>query len=310
MSGGVLAGGFAFLGVALAVAAVGRYLQGRGPDRRRVVARLRDTWDEEPAAPADRPGVASRAWAAVARLGGLVLGAERGVWEAVRGRLALAGYTQPSALAYYVGLTLILVAAFAVGGGLAAGVGTGGGWQRVVLWATAGGAVGYLLPSHVLSARVRNRQRDIRNAMPDALDVMVMCLEGGVSLNAAVNWVAAEIRAAHPVLGAEMAVLQREIQLGLTVGEAFLSFAGRCGVAEVRDLAAVLVQSERTGASVGRALRSYADAARQERQLWAEEVAQKAAVKIVFPTMLCIFPAMFIVLLGPAAFQMSKMFAR
>jgi tight adherence protein C len=81
-------------------------------------------------------------------------------------------------------------------------------------------------------------------------------------------------------------------------------------VDQVRDLSAVLIQSERHGASIGKALRNYADMARQERQMWAEEMSQKAAVKIVFPTLLCIFPAMFIVLLGPAAMQMSKLFAK
>ena len=100
------------------------------------------------------------------------------------------------------------------------------------------------------------------------------------------------------------------MQLGLSVGEAFRTFADRCGIAEGRDLAAALLQSERYGASIGKALRGYADAARQDRQAWAEEVAQKASVKIIFPMLLCIFPAIFIVLLGPAAVQMSRLFAR
>jgi tight adherence protein C len=112
------------------------------------------------------------------------------------------------------------------------------------------------------------------------------------------------------VLGAELLTVQREVQLGLSIGEAVRAFADRCGLAEARDLSVALLQSEKYGASVGRALRTYADSARVERQLWAEEVAQKASVKIIFPMLLCIFPAIFIVLLGPAAMQMSKLFAR
>jgi tight adherence protein C len=139
---------------------------------------------------------------------------------------------------------------------------------------------------------------------------MVLSVEGGASLNAAVNWVTEEIQPVHPVLGAEMAIVQREIQLGLSTGEAFRGFADRCGITEARDLAAALLQSEKYGASIAKALRVYTDAAREERQLWAEEVAQKAAVKILFPMLLCIFPAMFIVLLGPAALQMTNLFSR
>jgi tight adherence protein C len=181
---------------------------------------------------------------------------------------------------------------------------------KALAWGTAGGAVGFLGPSLVLSAQVRSRQRLLRHALPDALDIMVLCVEGGASLNAAVSWVTEEIGPVHPELGAEMEIVQREMQLGLSAGEAFRGFAERCGITEARDLAATLLQSEKYGASVAKTLRLYADSARQERQLWAEEMAHKAAVKIMFPMLLCIFPAMFIVLLGPPAFQMAKLFSR
>jgi tight adherence protein C len=96
----------------------------------------------------------------------------------------------------------------------------------------------------------------------------------------------------------------------LTPGQALRKFGDRCGLNEVRDLASILLQSERHGASVARALRHHADAWRLERQQQAEEHAQKAAVKILFPTLLCIFPVIFVVLLGPAAAQLSKLFSR
>jgi tight adherence protein C len=186
----------------------------------------------------------------------------------------------------------------------------GARWPKILLAGSAGAAVGLIAPSFFLSSQIKKRQRKLRHAFPDALDILVLSIEGGASVNAAITWVTEEIRSVQPILGAEMTIVQREIQLGLSPGEAFQSFADRCGLDEARELAVALLQSERYGASVAKALRSYADTARQDRQLWAEEVAQKAAVKIVFPMLLCIFPAIFIVLLGPAAQQMTRLFAR
>jgi tight adherence protein C len=246
---------------------------------------------------------------AVSRIGGVV-----GLWSGkgatrLRSKLALAGYTQPSAEVYYRGIQLVLIVLFALTGGIAA-MASGVPWSKAILWAVIGGTVGFLGPSFILSSYVSTRQRQLRNALPDALDIMVLCVEGGASLNAAITWVAEEIEQVHPLLGLEMQIVQREMQLGLPAGEAFRGFADRSGVSEVRDLAATLLQSERYGASVAKSLRAYADSARQEHQLWAEEMAHKAAVKILFPMLICIFPAMFIVLLGPAAFQMSSMFSK
>jgi tight adherence protein C len=157
---------------------------------------------------------------------------------------------------------------------------------------------------------VRKRQQALRQALPDALDMLVLCLEGGVSMLSAFQRVTSEVQVVHPLLGYEMNIMQREIQLGLSTGEAWKKMGERCGLDDVRDLACVLLQSERFGASVVKALRTYAESWRLERQQHAEETAQKAAVKIIFPTLLCIFPAIFIVLLGPAAFQMAALFAK
>jgi tight adherence protein C len=157
---------------------------------------------------------------------------------------------------------------------------------------------------------VRRRQGLLRATLPDALDMLVLCLEGGVGLDGAVQRVTDELQVVHPVLGAKMDLVRREMQLGLSAGDALRKFADRCGLADVRDLSNVLCQSERFGASVAKALRGYADSARLARQQKARESAQKASVKILFPTLLFIFPAIFIVLLGPAAFQMSKLFVR
>ena len=129
-------------------------------------------------------------------------------------------------------------------------------------------------------------------------------------MTAAFQRVTGEVLLVHPLLGEEMSMMQREIQLGLSTGEALKKMGERCGLDDVRELASVLLQSERYGASVVKALRMHADSWRAERQQRIEELAQKAAVKILFPTLLCIFPAIFIVLLGPAAFQMATLFAK
>lgn len=168
--------------------------------------------------------------------------------------------------------------------------------------------LGMSLPKTWLQHRVRRRQRALRNALPDAIDMLVLCLEGGISLTATIVRLTVELRGVHPALASEMLIIHREVQLGQTVGQALQSFAYRCDLKEVSDLASVLLQSERIGASVVQALRTHADSCRVERQQNAEETAHKAAVKIIFPTLLCIFPAVFIVLLGPAALQIMKMF--
>ncbi len=178
-------------------------------------------------------------------------------------------------------------------------------------------AVGVLLgglalvgPGLWLDARKRRRQQLLRRGLPDALDMLVLCVEGGVSLPQAVQRVTAELHEAHPLLGQEMEIVQREMLLGLSVGEALRKLGQRADLEDVRTLASVLLQNERYGASIARALRIHADTLRQQRQQRAEEMAQKAAVKILFPTLLCIFPAIFIVILGPAAFQILAVFSR
>jgi tight adherence protein C len=175
------------------------------------------------------------------------------------------------------------------------------------------GALGALLgmsaPEFWLSSVVKRRQRKLRQALPDALDMLVLCLEGGISTAGALQRVSAEMRRAHPLLAEEMVTMENEIQLGMSVGEAVKSFATRVDLKEAHELASVLLQSERFGSSIVKPLRMHSDLARQERYRRAEEIAQKAAVKILFPTLLFIFPAVFIVILGPAAYQIANMFS-
>jgi tight adherence protein C len=200
-------------------------------------------------------------------------------------------------------LTVPVVAALVVG--LAGLVPAAHAW----LGGALASATALLLPGLWLGGRIRARRKALLKGLPDALDALVLCVEGGLSLRAAVQRITAELQTAHPALATEMTIVQREIELGQSAGEAMRSFARRAKLTEVQTLAAVLLQAEEYGSGIARTLRVHADVYRQQRQQRAEEQAQKAAVKILFPTLLCIFPAIFIVILGPALVQIQEMFA-
>jgi tight adherence protein C len=228
----------------------------------------------------------------------------------VKAQLLQAGFYHPNALGIFLGFKLGLMLALPV---LAAAIPYAMGVvsvNKAIVISLSASAVGMIAPGLWLEREIAKRHRILRHSLPDALDMLVLCLEGGVSMASAFQRVTSELRIVHPVLGDEMSIMQREIQLGLSAGEALKKMAERCGLNEVRDLASVWLQSERFGASMVKALKTHAETGRQERHQQIEELAQKAAVKIIFPTLLCIFPAIFIVLLGPAAFQMAALFAK
>ena len=148
----------------------------------------------------------------------------------------------------------------------------------------------------------------LRRGLPDALDMIVICLRGGLSLQGAFARVVQDLSMAHPGLALEFSINTREIQLGRSTGEAMRHFADRCDLEEIRSLASVILQAERLGASTVNALRIHADTLRVKRLQRAEEMAGKAGTKMVFPTILCIFPAILLVVIGPAVFQIIDRF--
>ena len=177
-----------------------------------------------------------------------------------------------------------------------------------VIFGLIGGGFGAIAPGFWLDMQKKKRQKTLRRSLPDALDVIIVCLEGGLSLPGSFAKVSTELRTAHPMLAAEMSIVRREIQLGRSTGQALQRLAERFDVEEIRSMASVIVQAERFGASVVKALRIHADSLRMKRRQQAEEKAQKASVKLIFPTVLFIFPALFVVLIGPAAFDIMIMF--
>lgn len=177
-----------------------------------------------------------------------------------------------------------------------------------VLFGVGAGVFGYLAPSLWLDYQKSGRQTSLRRALPDALDVIIICVEAGLSIQAAMAKVSRELSSVHPLLATEMAICQREMQLGASAGEALNRLAQRFDLAEVRSLASVINQAERFGASVINALRVHAQTLREKRFQRAEELAQKAGVKLVFPTIAFIFPSLFVVLAGPAVVRIFGMF--
>ena len=169
--------------------------------------------------------------------------------------------------------------------------------------AVAGGILGWIAPSFILERLISRRQKVIRNGLPDALDLMIVCLEAGSAMDQAILKVSDELGLAYPALAEEFRMIITETRAGKPRLEAFRNFADRTGVDDVRALVAMLVQTDRFGTSVSQALRTHAETSRTKRRQRAEERAAKIGVKLVFPLVFCLFPAFFVVTLGPAVIK-------
>lgn len=230
-------------------------------------------------------------------------------WEksALRTRFMNAGWRSPSAPTLYfaskTGLALLLpalVAPFAV-----IYVSTLSGGRLLALLLVAA-SLGYYLPNIVLERIVQRRRREIFETIPDALDLLTVCVEAGLSLERAMVKVAGEIHIKSAVLAQELQLVLMEMRAGFSKEKALRNFALRSGVEDVDTLVAMLIQSERFGTSVGDSLRVQSDNLRHKRRMLAEECAAKIGLKLLFPLIFCIFPMLLVVLLGPAAIQISR----
>ncbi len=165
---------------------------------------------------------------------------------------------------------------------------------------------GYLIPSLVLSIMIQKRQQGILRALPDALDLMVICVEAGLGLDMTFKRVGDEMRPLNRDLSDEFHLVNREVRAGQPRNESLKNMSLRTGVTEVQNLMTMLIQTNRFGTSMAKALRVHADAMRVKRRQLAEERAAKMAVKLTIPLILCIFPAIMVVLMGPAALKIFK----
>jgi tight adherence protein C len=164
--------------------------------------------------------------------------------------------------------------------------------------------VGFFLPRFILNKAISNRQRDVRWGLADALDLMVVSVEAGLGLNAAMMKVSSELKDVHPDVATEFELANLEIRVGRERDEALRNLAERTGVDDLRSLVAMLIQTDKFGTSIARALRVFSDSLRTKRRQRAEQEAQKAAVKLLFPLACFLFPTLFIAILGPAALNL------
>ena len=176
-------------------------------------------------------------------------------------------------------------------------------FRATIPMALGGAGFGYLLPGIVLARMAKRRQHRIRLATPDALDLLVVSVEAGLGLDQALQRVGEELTTVHPALSDDLRLINLELRAGKPRAEALHNLASRTGVDDLTSLVAILVQTDKFGTSVAQALRVYSDVLRTKRRQRAEEAAAKTAVKMVFPLVICIFPAIWIVTLGPAAIK-------
>jgi tight adherence protein C len=174
--------------------------------------------------------------------------------------------------------------------------------------AVFGALIGYLGPGFLLGLRIKKRKKQIENGIADTLDLLVLCLEAGSSLDQAIVKASEELGVAYQALGDQLHILISEMRAGKSRLDAFRGFAERTQVDDVRALVAMLIQTDRFGTSVAQALRTHAGVCRTKRRQRAEERAQKVGVKLVFPLVFCLFPALYVVMLGPAYLQFVKVF--
>ncbi|MBD8533242.1 MULTISPECIES: type II secretion system F family protein [unclassified Massilia] len=230
-------------------------------------------------------------------------------WEKsqLRTRFMNAGWRNPVAptLFFAAKTSLALLGPALVGVLVATAVITLSGLQLLFLLLLTA-AVGYYMPNVSLSRIARRRQREIFETLPDALDLLTVCVEAGLSLERAFVKVAGEIHIKSVTLAQELQLVLMEMRAGFSKERALRNFALRSGVGDVDTLVAMLIQSERFGTSVGDSLRVYSDNLRNKRRLLAEECAAKIGLKLLFPLIFCIFPTLLMVLLGPAGIQLSR----
>jgi tight adherence protein C len=305
----VRAGMGALVAVTTAAAAVALWAAAAERQRRRMVRRIATGASAEGAAlAAPRQGAARAQGGVATRLGDWLAArvpAELGEDRVLASRLVRAGLESEEA-------PLLLAVARV---GLAAGLPLLALWLGPAhppllraLWVALAAAVALLAPFALLDRLTAVRQRALRRALPDTLDLLVVCVEAGVSMDAALQRVAREMGPVHPRLASELAVMNRRLAAGLTRDEALTGLYLRTGVDELRTLAAHLVQAERWGTSIATVLRVTAKDLRRRRRLAAEKRAATAGTRMLIPLALCIFPTIFVVLLGPALLQVGKAF--
>jgi len=225
----------------------------------------------------------------------------------VRQFLIQAGYVDPGAVAIYWATRVVLAMSFIAGAlflmpllGLSA--------TQVLMSVVWLGGLGWVGPVFYVRSRLKARQKELQKAMPDMLDMLVVCVEAGLGLNQALVRVSDEIDHVSLVMSEQLALVNLEMRAGTPRDEALKNLADRTGLADMKSLVSMLIQTDRFGTSVADALRVHSETMRTKRRQRAEEAAAKTTIKLVFPLVLFVFPAMFVVVLGPSVIATYRMF--
>ncbi|RJX34825.1 MAG: type II secretion system F family protein [Desulfarculus sp.] len=231
----------------------------------------------------------------------------RHAWQEseLRNRLARAGFRSPSATRIFLGLRvacLLLAMVWVLLSPLPQRAGT----LPLVLALVGAACLGYMAPQLILESRTRRRQKAITRELPDVLDLLVITVEAGLGLDAAIKRVSQEVALSCPLLGGELNLLSLELRAGIPRAMALRNLAQRCGVDEMSGLVTMLIQADRFGVSVGRSLRVHSDTVRTKRRQQMEEAAAKIPLKLLFPVLFMIFPAIMVVMAGPAIIRVSQ----
>lgn len=256
-------------------------------------------------AEADRRRLQDRIAEAATKLSGAVQPKDEAELGKARVKLLNAGFRHPQAVQIYFGMKA-LSALLALGVAGPAVLSHYGLNRPGISALVAAAGIGFYLPGIAVAMRTKGRQQSIFLGLPDALDLMVVCVEAGLGFDAAMRRVTGELAEACPVLCDELNIVNFQVQMGRPRREALRDLGVRTGVDDVRALAGVIIQAEKFGSSIGQALRVQSDTMRTRRKQLAEEKAAKTAVKIMIPLVLFIFPGVFIVLVGPAAINIME----
>jgi tight adherence protein C len=225
--------------------------------------------------------------------------------DALKTRLANAGFRSDAACMVYSGIRVACLLLFFVMSAAIFLPGRGLQWQSLQ-WVVIFTGIGFYLPSVILWWMRRKRQQEIFLSLPDALDLLVVCVESGLGLDAAMRKVCDEMSSHAKIICEELSLANFQLQMGRPRREVLHDLGVRTGVDDVRSLAAILIQADRFGSSIAQALRVQSDSMRTRRKQIAEEKAAKTAVQLLFPLILFIFPGIFVVLVGPAAINIME----
>jgi tight adherence protein C len=269
----------------------GRRISDRLSDKGRKATLVEGNRDTRPS-----PFKRLSTWAAKPFIGDSADGGEKA--NTLRAKLAMAGIYDPAAIRSLIGWKFLLMS-----GGVLFGYIMGGLHEMTMMGAAVGGLMGYMAPAMWLKSKVGANQTALNHGLPDALDLMVICVESGLTVDGTMQRVGEELQIAHPSVSREFGICHTESRLGVSRQQSFKNLATRTGNVNLQSLTAMLVQADRFGTSVALALRVQAESMRTKRQMMAEEMAAKASVKMSFPLVLFIFPATFIVMMGPMIVQ-------